>query len=370
MKKNTRNLFVLASLFLFCLTLSIVLIFAGHGAIEDTPIRKKNYENSSVNAVSILDINGVMRITAFNYLPNEFAELDEIVSDANESTAPAKRGTYRFYIDTLTIEEWTASESLNHLLKPDGNWHLTMYIPPVFAACSVFVQYQNKEYVGSIDRYNVDYYTNYSSPSEFDDTILHEAVTKPMLIDIPISSDNKYSRECVVTIHYEADNDNFIGFSGDILIGKDSSIQNAVTQNRSILLIGAIIGAATLLLFLLICILKRSFSFVPQLLFAASIFSALFSSYLLFGLTTVPYLLLGIRRFSVGFILFASALYLPKKNRKNPCFIFDKCRHNCSNGIGFLITFLHQHIRLYCNMPFLCRLSVRLYHRYLWIYHS
>ncbi len=339
MKKNTRNLFVLVGLFLFCLTLSLVFIFAGRSTIEDTPIRKKNYENSSVNSVSILDVNGVMRITAFNYLPNEFAELDEIVSDKNEGIAPTKRGTYRFYIDTLTIEEWTASESLNHLLKPDGNWHLTMYIPPVFAACSVFVQYQNKEYVGSIDRYNVDYYTNYSSPSEFDDTVSHETATKPMFIDIPISSDNKYSRECIVTIHYEADNDNFIGFSGDILIGENSAIQSAFTQNRSILLIGAIIGAATLLLFLLICILKRSFSFIPQLLFAAGIFSALFSTYLLFGLTSVPYLLLGIRRFSVGFILFASALYLPKKIGKIPVLYLTSMIAIAATALAFLSPF-------------------------------
>ena len=190
-----------------------------------------------------------------------------------------------------------------------------MYIPPVFSACSVYVQYQNKEYVGSIERYNIAYYTNYSSPSEFDDTVSHITATKPMFIDIPISSDNKYSRECAVTIHYEADNSNFVGITGGILIGEDTAIQKSVTQNLSILLIGAIIGAATLLLFLLICILKRSFSFIPQLLFAAGVFMALFSTYMLFGYTTVPYLILGFRRFSVGFMLFASALYLPKKNR-------------------------------------------------------
>ena len=339
MKKNVRNLFVLVSLFLFCLTLSLVFIFAGRNTIENTPIRKKNIAGVSVNSVSILDVKGVMKMTAHNYLPNNFTELDEIVSDSNEGTEPAKRGTYRFYIDTLTIEEWSNSDSLSHLLKPDGNWHLTMYIPPVFSACSVYVQYQNKEYVGSIDRYNIEYYTNYSSPSEFDDSISHQTVMQPMLIDIPISSDNKYSRECIITIHYEADNDNFVGFSSDILIGEDSAIQNAVTQNRSILLIGAIIGAATLLLFLLICILKRSISFIPQLLFVAGIFLALFSTYLLFGLTSVPYLLLGIRRFSVGFILFASALYLPKKIGKIPVLYLTSAIAIAAAALAFLSPF-------------------------------
>lgn len=318
MKKNVRNLFVLVSLFLICMAFSLILSFAGQNAFEDTPVRKKDYATVSVNAVSVLDVKGVMKMTAFNYLPNEFAELSETVSDENDGAAPAKRGTYRFYIDTLTMEEWAESDSLQHLLEPDGNWHLTMYIPPIFSACSVYVQYQNQEYVGSIDRYNIEYYTNYSAPSEFDDSVSHQTATKPMLIDISVSSDSKYSRECIVTIHYETDNDNFVGIKGDILIGEDAAIQKAVTQNRLLLLIGAIIGAATLLLFLLICILKRSSSFIPQLLFAAGIFLVLFSSYLLYGSTTVPYLLLGLRRFSVGFILFASALYLPKKIGKIP----------------------------------------------------
>lgn len=339
MKQSVKKLFGSVSLLLICLTVSLILTFAGQGAVEDTPIRKKDVAGITVNAVSILDVKGVMKMKAFNYLPNEFAELGETVSDENEGDMPAKRGTYRFYIDTLTMEEWNQSESLNHLLKPDGSWHLTMYIPPVFSACSVYVQYQNQEYVGSIDRYNIDYYTNYSSPSEFDGSVSHQTATQPLLIDIPISSDNKYSRECIVTIHYETDNANFVGIKGDILIGEESAVQKAVVQNRSILLIGAIIGAATLLLFLLICVLKRSFSFIPQLLFAAGIFSALFSTYLLFGFTTVPYLLLGIRRFSVGFILFASALYLPKKIGKIPVLYLVSMVTIAATALAFLSPF-------------------------------
>ena len=223
MKQSVKNLFGSVSLLLICLTVSLILIFAGQGAVEDTPIRKKDVTGITVNAVSILDVKGVMNMTAFNYLPNEFAELGETVSDENAGDTPAKRGTYRLYIDTLTMEEWDQSESLNHLLKPDGSWHLTMYIPPVFSACSVYVQYQNQEYVGSIDRYNIEYYTNYSSPSEFDDSVSHQTATQPLLIDIPISSDNKYSRECIVTIHYETDNANFVGIKGDILIGEESA---------------------------------------------------------------------------------------------------------------------------------------------------
>ncbi len=318
MKKAVKNLLAAGCLFAFCLTLSLVLSFAAKNAVEDTPVTKKAMGDVTVNAVSVMAVKGVMKMTAFNYLADDFAELSETVSDADEGDAPAARGTYRFYIDTLTVEEWADSDSLQHLLKADGNWHLTMYIPPVFSACSVYVQYQNKEYVGSIDRYNIEHYVAYSSPSEFDETVRHRTATEPIFIDIPVSADSKFSRECVVTIHYEADNDNFVGITDAILIGDDAAVRKAVKQNRSVLLMGAIIAAATLLLFLLICILKRSLDFVPQLLFAAGIFIALFATYLMFGPTSAPYLILGLRRFSVGFIAVAATLYLPKKLRAIP----------------------------------------------------
>ncbi len=318
MKKNIANVLILLGVFLLCVAFSLILLFAGNNFIDEAPVRKKELSGVSVNAVSIFDVKGVMGLTAFNYLPNEYAELNQTVSGENDGAAPARRGTYRFYIDTLEGGEWAESDKLNGLLKPDGNWHLTMYLPPVFSACSVYVQYENIDYVGTIDRYNIGYYTSYAASSEFDDAVSHSTATKPMFIDIPISSDGKYSKECKITIHYEADNDNFVGLSGPVLIGEDGAVRSAVSQNLSILLLGAIFAAVTLLLFLLICILKRSFPFIPQLLFAVGIFAALFSTYLYFGSTAVPYFLRGIRRFSLGFMLFASALYLPKKIGKVP----------------------------------------------------
>ena len=339
MRKNIANVLVLTGVFVLCVAFSLIFLFTGHNSVAKAPIRKKTVGDASVNVVSILDVKGVMEITAFNYLPNEYAELNQTVSDANDGTAPAKRGTYRFYIDTLTKDEWTESEKLNGLLKPDGNWHLTMYLPPVFSACSVFVQYENKGYVGDIDRYKIDYYLNFSATSEFDDAVSHHTATQPMFLDIPISSDGKYSKECRVTIHYETENDNAVGFMGSVLIGEDAAVRRAVAQNRAVLLIGAVLGAGTLLLFLLICILKRSFPFVPQLLFAVGIFSALLSTYFLFGYTTAPYLLRAIRRSSLGLILFAAAMYLPKKIGKVPILYPTSAATIAATVLAFLSPF-------------------------------
>lgn len=319
MKKNVRNVFALVGAVVFYIALVLGLGFAEKN-VSAAPTRIKDFSGVSVNAVSVKDVKGVMKMNAFNYLPNDFAELNEVVSNENSGASPAKRGTYRFCIDTLAAEEWKESESLQPLLKPDGNWHLTMYIPPVFSACAVYVRYQNKEYIGSIDRYNVEYYGSFSAPSEFDDSVVHKTATEPVFIDIPVSSDPKYSKECIVTIHYEADSENFAGISDGILIGEDAAIRNAVEGNRSLLLIGAIIAASTLLLFVFICVLKRSLVFVPQLLFASGIFAFLFSVYELFGLTTAPYFALAVNRFSIGLILAAATLYLPKRAGKIPVF--------------------------------------------------
>ncbi len=317
MKRNAKNLIILFSVLVACVAFSLIMLFAGSRIPADTPVRIKDVGGVPVNTVSIADIDGVMNMTAINYIPNDFVLPTDVVSNEYNGSV-AKRGTYRFYIDTLTGDEWNDSGRLDSLLAPDGNWHLTIYLPPVLSACSVFVQYSSADYVGTIDRYNIDYYVNFSAPSEFDDSVLHNTATEPLFLDIPISADGKFSKECKVTVHYETDNDNFVGFLGPVLIGKDAAIRGVVNSNRSVVLLGAILGAGTLLLFLLICLLKRSFSFIPQLLFAVGIFAALFSTFFVYGFTTVPYLLFAIRRFSIGFILFASALYLPKKFGKLP----------------------------------------------------
>lgn len=340
MKRNARNISVLAIVTLTCIILSLCIYFAGGGVAPAAPMRVKEISGVSVNAVSVFDVKGVMKMSAINYLPDDFAELNETVSNENTGGSPVRRGTYRFCIDTLQGDEWNDTDDLQGLLSPDGNWHLTMYIPPVFSACSIYVQYQNKAYIGSIDRYNVNYYLSFSAPSEFDDTVLHNTSTQPVFIDIPVSSNHKYSKECNVTIHYEADNDNFIGLSDGILIGEDSAIRRTVENNRMLLLIGAIVGSATFLLFLFVCILKRSLAFVPQLLFAAGIFFSLFSAYALFGLTAVPYFALAVQNFSGGLIVVAATLYLPEKSGKIPVLVPVICVAIAAQASAFISPFV------------------------------
>ena len=353
MKKKIANIVTWALAVIFCLALSLVLGGSEKNAAAEAPVRVITVSDTKVNAVSVKDVKGVMRMTAINYSPNDFAELGEVVSNADTGENPAKRGTYRFYIDTLTAEEWDEAASLDYLLKADGNWHLTMYVPSVFSACSVYVQYQNKDYVGSIDRYNVSYYTGYSDLSEFDDSVSHINATEPLFIDIPVSPEKRFSREISVTIHYEADNDNFVGISDGILIGEETAVKRVVSRNRSMLLIGAIIGASTFLLFLFICILKRSLTFFPQLLFAIGVFSVFFSTYYLFELTSAPYFLIGMRRFSVALMVFSSVLYLPKRVWKIPV-LYPLCVIAAVAGALVFISPFFTNVSAYAALNVIC----------------
>ena len=351
MKKRIGNILIWALTVIFCLALSFGL--NAENAAAEAPVRVISVSDTNVNAVSVKDVKGVMKMTAINYSPNDFAELGEVVSNADTGKNPAKRGTYRFYIDTLTAEEWDEAASLDYLLKADGNWHLTMYVPSVFSACSVYVQYQNKDYVGSIDRYNVSYYTGYSDLSEFDDSVSHINATEPLFIDIPVSPEKRFSREISVTIHYEADNDNFVGISDGILIGEETAVKRVVSRNRSMLLIGAIIGASTFLLFLFICILKRSLTFFPQLLFAIGVFSVFFSTYYLFELTSAPYFLIGMRRFSVALMVFSSVLYLPKRVWKIPV-LYPLCVIAAVAGALVFISPFFTNVSAYAALNVIC----------------
>lgn len=337
MKKNYLHLLILLILALFCVTFSGSLGLLRENYISETPIKVKEISNTTVNTVSILDINKVMKMTSVNYLADEFAGMDEMVSNSNAKQKASKKGTYRFYIDTLLDNEWNNVKSLDYLLKPDGNWHLTMYIPIIFSSCSVYVQYQNKTYVGSIDKYNIAYYTGFSSVSKYDDSVSHETKTEPLYIDIPISSERKYSRECMVTIHYETDNDNYIGIEDEILIGEDSLIRKMTSTNRSFLFAGAAIGVGTFLMFVFICILKHSLTFIPQLLYATSIFALMFTTYLLFNLSSIPYVLLGIRYFSINIMLLISMLYFPKKIRKIPVFYISIAISSITSLLAFAL---------------------------------
>ena len=117
-------------------------------------------------------------------------------------------------------------------------------------------------------------------------------------------------------------------------------MHRAVSGNRSILLIGAIVAAITFLMFLFICVLKHSLAFIQQLLFSVSIFLALLSTYLLFGYTAAPYFVLGVRRLSMGIILVSSTLYLPRNAFKTPILFIVSAIAGIASILAFLSPFI------------------------------
>lgn len=316
MKRTVRNCVIFVSIIALCTIFALTLALTTRNAIPVAPTKSIDRFSTPINAVSIKDLTDV-KILKFDYFPNEFLELNEEATPATDGKL-AMRGTYRIFIDTLSIEEKNEAHKLDGILGSDGNWHVTMYLPQVFSASSVIVKYNSVVYTGKINGYNLNYYIQMSAPNETDATSIHVSQTEPHFVDISISANLKLSIGCMILIHYETDNPNFVGINGNVLIGKDSAVRKAFMRDNLLLYSLTIIAATTFVVFVFICALQRSLSFAWQLLLVAAIFLAFLSSFLLREATTVVYFLIAVRRVSVGIMLIAATLYLPSKIKKVP----------------------------------------------------
>ena len=63
MKNKYLHLLILLILTLFCVSFSGGLGFLRNDFIDETPIKVKEISNTTVNTISILDINKVMKMT-------------------------------------------------------------------------------------------------------------------------------------------------------------------------------------------------------------------------------------------------------------------------------------------------------------------
>ena len=66
MKKKIANIVTWALAVVFCLALSLALGGSGKNAAAEAPVRVITVSDTKVNAVSVKDVKGVMRMTAVN----------------------------------------------------------------------------------------------------------------------------------------------------------------------------------------------------------------------------------------------------------------------------------------------------------------
>lgn len=282
----------------------------------------ENEDGIMINTSNIMDVKDCHILNSLNYTASEYAQL----KPTNNSTDKiANKGTYQILItnlDPIDPEFTSKSEKLEGLKGSDDNWHLTLYLPPVFSACNVYIRSRIVENIGTISNYQYNDYT----VSTLADTKIHKSKTKPIFLDLTLFSNRKFlspnspiQNGVLVTIHYESLNENFTGIHGNILIGQDSAVHKVVSANKTSISFGAITAMILLAITLFVSILKhRYLDYISQILFILGIFGIMIFKYLYENQTTFPYVIQGFYDASYGIILLGGAFATNKKIGRIP----------------------------------------------------
>ncbi len=325
MKKKKNNVIIyLGIIFLFTLLFLLLTQLTMKKISPSTlPIQQiQNKEGTMINSYNVLDIKDCHIVNAINYTASEYV----LPQKANNTTDKiASTGTYQILItnlDPFDPEFTSKSEKLEYLKGTDDNWHLTLYLPPIFSSCNVYVRSRIEASVGTISNY---YFNDYEI-STLPDTVIHTSETSPIFLDLTLFSNKKFfspndpiQNGVLVTIHYESMNENYTGVHGKILIGKDSAVRKVVSTNKTSMSFGAITAIIILAIALFVSILKhRYLDFISQILFLLGLFGVMLFSYLNLNQTSIPYVIHGFYYLSYGIILLGGACATNKRIGRIP----------------------------------------------------
>lgn len=329
-----QKLIKYAILFLtaFFAVILVLSLHFGVSAPEVVPQTQEivNADGNTVTAVRISDIGKLSTLNFVNYSPNEYVKLGsnpqgEIV-ELGGNHKPAKRGTYQFVLlnlEPMDTDFNRQAEALAPFFQGDVKWHVTLQVPKIWSACNVYVDWALVSRVGEISDYNFIDYCDYQEV-----TPKHKNETEQLFLDITfptkrevIPADSPLTAARIITIHYEADSGRIAGLDRAPLIGLDKDVRAAAGADTSALTIAVIISALSLAIFIFLCFLKRTLSFLPQLLIALGVFGVLISALGATGLTAFPYLWAALSALSFAFILFAAVLAQRVKIKKFPIWI-------------------------------------------------
>lgn len=293
--------------------------------INDAPVTRISNQNGTFAANSISDLAALNIVTAVNYTPDEFllpkGGVPGQIFDLSEDGA-SSRGTYEFviaHLDPFSDEFEEQSEALSPYLKGDGNWHFTLYIPAVWSACAVYVNYTLTEMCGEIKDYDFINYSEYSHRSE-----RHDNATEPLFLDLKFYprqaaiSPAAYDAATVVTIHYEAEKGRAAGILGKPLIGDDAAVRNIVSRDNRFYTVQYSLAALIIAIFIFLCFLKRTRFFLPHVMIMIGVFGILVSAFSLAGATGIPYMWKAVESCSYAFAIFSALLTLKVRTGKFP----------------------------------------------------
>lgn len=284
-------------------------------------------------AVRLGDFEGLSAVAYANYTEGEyvvphFASLPqgELVELTSHAPAPGK-GTYQFVLANIDADSGTAFADFTAAKEKyagyDGNLHVTVYIPTVFAASAIYLDEELVAKAGALSDYTfVTYNENYTGKTE-----QHKNGTQGVYIDVSF-----YGRSIqgigygtmaghMITIHFESDGKMLSGVRGTPYIGTAAEVRGFMQTNVYLATAGAVLAAIILGTFALLCFIKRTLSFLPQLGVLAGVLLTCVSRMFLWGSTAAPYLLSAAGMLGLSFIIFAPSIMIRLKIKKFPVWI-------------------------------------------------
>lgn len=323
MKNTIVRYAVLAGVLLFCVALTLILVFSA-AAVPVAPSDKelRGSDGKEIASVSIADLHKLGTFTMVNYTPDEFllpvSDIRGTPVDLTKENSFAQRGTFIFVvrnIDPMSDDFFAQSEALAPYLQGDGYWHFTLYLPQVWSACNIYVKSVLTHRVGEIENYDFIKYSEYSHTS-----VEHVDGTEPLFIDLSFYprqqaiSPDPLQASTVITIHYESKSVKAAGLEDLPLIGENTAVRTAKTNDQNLSTALYVIGILICAMYIFVCLLKKTLSFLPHLFIDFGIFGILFSSFILTTACSFPFFWENLRLFVFFFTLFSAFCALRNKN--------------------------------------------------------
>ena len=323
MKNTIVRYAVLAGVLLFCVALTLILVFSA-AAVPVAPSDKelRGSDGKEIASVSITDLQRLGTFTMVNYTPDEFllpvSDVRGTPVDLTKENSFAQRGTFIFVvrnIDPTSDEFLQQSEALAPYLQGDGYWHFTLYLPQIWSACNIYVKSVLTHRVGEIENYDFIKYSDYSHTSTE-----HVDRTEPLFIDLSFYprqqaiSPDPLQASTVITIHYESESVKAAGLKDLPLIGENAAVRTAKANDQNLSTALYVLGILICALYIFVCLLKKTSSFLPHLFIDFGIFGILFSSFILTTASSFPFFWQTLRLFMFFFTLFSAFCALRNKN--------------------------------------------------------
>lgn len=284
-------------------------------------------DGNPITTVNIGDISECNTIRYANYTPDRYlipqSDLSGEVVDLTTHT-PAASGTYEFII--VNLDPWDEafqkkSAALSPFLHGDNCWHFTLYLPACFSACNVYVRSVLFSRTGDLSGYD---FIEYSSSNYQGVTERHASATEPQFIDVSFYtrrqaiSEDFLNRAVAVTVHYEAEEGRTAGLKDLPLIGLEEAVQTMAERSYFAIEAPTVVAALLLSIFVFMCILKKSFSFIPYTVLLLGLLGFFLSAFCLSGATALPYFWSAISSLSPQLVIFSAFGILRIRYKKFP----------------------------------------------------